>query len=406
MVAEGVLGVLDRDREHAPARQLVEQRAAARRPPQAIAQRPRQPAQHARVDEELAQVLRQPGQHVLGEVLAQQPAAHLGAAEDPPPLVGGPAARREVEQLEAGRPALGPAGEHREVARRHRVVVDVAEQLLDLPGAEPQVVRPELEQLAGHAQAGKVDRGRHAAGDDDRQPLRGVVDEAAERGLGGGPLERVAVVDDERRGGLGSARRAPSRRPRCSSSRRAGPAARDRSAASRWRTNDASSASHVSARYQPTGTVAWAANRARSVVLPDPAGATTSVRRCRHASRSRASSRSRGRASGDGTRIFAGTTSGTATRAARCPSRAGRCPSRNRRPPPSSPPSAGPDYPAPRCRTGPPRPADSGPIRWSLITSSRPGRSMRRRRRTRRSAHRSPRRRSRSSSRRCRGSAR
>ena len=148
VVAERVLAVLHRHREHAAAGQLVQQRAAARRPPQAIAQRPRQPAQHAGVDEELAQVLGQPEQHVLGEVLAQQPAAHLGPAQHAPPLVGGPAAGREVEQLEAGRPALGPAGQHREVARQHRVVVDVAEQLLDLPGAEPQVVRPELEQLA------------------------------------------------------------------------------------------------------------------------------------------------------------------------------------------------------------------------------------------------------------------
>ena len=127
-------------------------------PAQPIAQRPRQPAQHAGVDEELAQVLGQPEQHVLGEVLAQQPAAHLGPAEHPPPLVGGPAAGREVEQLEAGRPALGAAREHREVARQHGVVVDVAEQLLDLPGAEPEVVRPELEQLAGHAEPGQVDR--------------------------------------------------------------------------------------------------------------------------------------------------------------------------------------------------------------------------------------------------------
>ena len=67
-------------------------------------------------------------------------------------------------------------------------------------------------------------------------------------------------------------------------------------------------------------------------------------------------------------------------------SRAGRCPSRNRRPPPSSPPSAGPDYGAPRWRIGstpvdPFRDRSDGPV-----TSSRAAVSMRRRRRTRRSA--------------------
>ena len=57
-----------------------------------------------------------------------------------------------------------------------------------------------------------------------------------------------------------------------------------RSAASRWRTNEASSASHVSARYQATGAPQVVANRATSVVLPEPAGATTSVRRRLNAS--------------------------------------------------------------------------------------------------------------------------
>ena len=198
VVAERVVGVLDGDREHAPPGELVEQRAAARRSAQPIAQRPRQPAQHAGVDEELAQVLGQPEQHVLGEVLAQQPAAHLGPAQHPPPLVGRPAARREVEQLEARRPALGPACEDREVARQHGVVVDVAEQLLDLPGPEPQVVGPELQQLARDPEPGQVDRRRDAARDDQREPRRGVVDEAPQRALGVRALQRMAVVDDER----------------------------------------------------------------------------------------------------------------------------------------------------------------------------------------------------------------
>ena len=198
VVAEGLVVVLHRDGEHAAARQLVEEDAAARGPPQAIAQRPRQPPQDAGVEQERAQVLAQPDEHVLGEVLAQEAPAHLGAAQQPPALVGGAAPRREVEQLEPRGPALRPARQHGEVARQHGVVVDVAEQLLDLPGPEPQVVRPELQELARDAQPGEVDRRRHAAGDDHGEPRRRVIDQATERGLRGRALEGVPVVDHQR----------------------------------------------------------------------------------------------------------------------------------------------------------------------------------------------------------------
>ena len=164
-------------------------------------------------------------QHVLGQVLAQEPAARLGAAQDPPPLVGGPAARGQVEQLQARGPALRSAGEDGQVARQDRVVVDVAEQLLDLPRPEPQVVRPELEEVVGDAQARQVDRRRDPAGDDDREPWRRVVHEPPERRLGRRALQRVAVVDDERRRGRGPRSPGPSRRPRPWTSRRGGRAA-------------------------------------------------------------------------------------------------------------------------------------------------------------------------------------
>ena len=201
MVAEGIVGVLDRHGEHAPAGELIEQRPAAGGAAQLVAQRPRQAAQHAGVHEELAEVLAQPEQHVLGQVLPQQPTAHLGAAEHAAALVGRATARGQVEQLQPGGPALRAAGEHGEVARQHRVVVDVAEQLLDLPRAEAQVIRAELEQLARDAQPRQVDRRRHPAGDDDRQPWRRVVDQPAQRALGRRALEGVPIVDDQRRGG-------------------------------------------------------------------------------------------------------------------------------------------------------------------------------------------------------------
>src|SRR5437667_12668599 len=54
-------------------------------------------------------------------------------------------------------------------------------------------------------------------------------------------------------------------------------------------------ASQLSARYQATGTLAEAAKVASSVLLPEPAGATTSPTRCRQMRASSASTRSRAR---------------------------------------------------------------------------------------------------------------
>ena len=147
VVAVCVAAILDRDGEHAAAGELVQERAAAGRAPEPVAQAAGQPAQDAGVHEEPAELHRQPDHHVLGEVLAQQPAAAPGAAQHPAALLGGPAARGQVEQLEPCRPAFGAPCEHREVRRGHGVVVDVAEELLHLPGAEAQVVRADLQQL-------------------------------------------------------------------------------------------------------------------------------------------------------------------------------------------------------------------------------------------------------------------
>ena len=128
-----------------------------------VAQRPRQPAQHARLDEELAELLGQVGQDVPGQVLADEPAAGPDRGEDPAPLVRGLAARREVEQLEAGRPALGPPGEDGQLVGRDGLAVVVPEQALHLPRPEPQVVRADLDEVAGDAQSAQVDRRRERA---------------------------------------------------------------------------------------------------------------------------------------------------------------------------------------------------------------------------------------------------
>src|SRR5438132_4943035 len=67
-------------------------------------------------------------------------------------------------------------------------------------------------------------------------------------------------------------------------------------------------ASQLSARYQATGTLAEAAKPASSVLLPDPAGATTSPTRCCQIRARRASTRSRARDCTWGISTFADTT--------------------------------------------------------------------------------------------------
>ena len=57
-----------------------------------------------------------------------------------------------------GRPALGPPGEPGQLVRAERLAVEVAEEPLDLPGPEAEVVDAELEELAGDPAPREVER--------------------------------------------------------------------------------------------------------------------------------------------------------------------------------------------------------------------------------------------------------
>ena len=81
----------------------------------------------------------------------------------------------------------------------------------------------------------------------------------------------------------------------------------DRRATRRWPTSAGSSRSQISARYHAIGTPAPAASCASSVVLPDPAGATTSASRYASRRASDISSRSRDNPTGAGARTLDGT---------------------------------------------------------------------------------------------------
>ena len=56
------------------------------------------------------------------------------------------APRCEMEELEAGGPALGATGELGQLLWAQRLMVDIVKEVLDFPGAETQRVRAHLEQ--------------------------------------------------------------------------------------------------------------------------------------------------------------------------------------------------------------------------------------------------------------------
>ena len=151
-----------------------------------------------------------------------------------------------VARWKSWRPAAQPSVRRARTASSSggngRAVV-VPEQALHLPRPEPQVVRADLDEVAGDAQSAQVDRRREPRPEDDREPARGVLDEPAERDLRGSALEAVGVVDDEERAFGGAASRA--RAASWTVTQPPGkPGSAGRSAASRWRTIEASSASH------------------------------------------------------------------------------------------------------------------------------------------------------------------
>src|SRR5437016_12778060 len=76
----------------------------------------------------------------------------------------------------------------------------------------------------------------------------------------------------------------------------------------KWLSSVVVFASQLSARYQATGTLAEAAKPASSVLLPEPAGATTSPTRCCQMRARRLSTRSRARDCTCGISTFADTT--------------------------------------------------------------------------------------------------
>ena len=196
VVAEGP-AVVRAGGEQLRALEVVQRRLAAGRVEQRVAQRAGQDAERAAADHERAQVGRHGREHVVREVGAGQPGPGAERVDGLPPLGGGLAAGGQVEQLQPGDPAARAPGQQRRRLRAERLAVDVPEELLDLPGPEPQVVAADLEQALGDREPGQVDPRRSARAEQQPQPRRTPVDEPLERPLGLGVGDLVHVVQDE-----------------------------------------------------------------------------------------------------------------------------------------------------------------------------------------------------------------
>ena len=166
-------------------------------PEKVIAQVTGEDAQGRRDQEEATTVLVEAPEHVAGQVRTHQ-------AGSPAQLVDGPLALRpthlhrgEVEQVEPRRPPSGPPGQGGRALRRQRGVVHAAEQLLDLPRAEAQLIAVQLDQLARDQEPGGVDHRWPTAPQDDLDVSGPHGEERPEGPLGGRPGDLVEVIDDQ-----------------------------------------------------------------------------------------------------------------------------------------------------------------------------------------------------------------
>ncbi|MGA1076183.1 MAG: hypothetical protein ACO307_13775 [Ilumatobacteraceae bacterium] len=72
-----------------------------------------------------------------------------------------------MEQLESGSPAADPSGEAGDVVGAEEQTVDLAEELLGLPGAEPEVVRADHEHLVHELEASRSQMWHRSTADDE-----------------------------------------------------------------------------------------------------------------------------------------------------------------------------------------------------------------------------------------------
>jgi hypothetical protein len=189
--------------EHRPGLEFLKQSLATRGLQQGVAKRTAEQAEAARPGEEGTQPRSQLRQHVLGQVGADESGAAAERGDRGAALGSRLTSGGQVEQLEPGRPPARPAGQDRHRLRWQRLGVVVPEEMLYLPGAEPEVLAVELLDLTGDLETGQVEGWPPTGPERDAQLRRAKVDDPAQRPLGGRPGQVLSVVDHEQRRGAG-----------------------------------------------------------------------------------------------------------------------------------------------------------------------------------------------------------
>ena len=255
-------------------------RASSAAPEQPVAERAREHPRARTLQQELAQLGRRGRRARCGRgTRARARSARRRLGQEAPPL-GRAACRSWRGGRAGGRPPSPRCGAPaRQLLGRQRLAVDVAEEALDLPRAEAQVVRAELEQVTGDAQAREVDVGPPPGRREHAHLRREVHDEALELALGRRAPQQVQVVEAqherllpalERAAGVVGGSHSPGGRSPIAVSQAARNPLRKRAGDA----SDGSAAYH--ALLQPASAASWASR----VDLPAPAGATTSTSRC------------------------------------------------------------------------------------------------------------------------------
>ena len=196
VISEAALTV-ESDGEEPAAVQLEEDRLAALPAEVPVAELPVEHAQDGGGHEEVAQLGRQLIEHVPGEELPHHPGARAQGAEDAPSLIPGAVAGGEVEEVQTRGPPVGAPGELGELVRSERLRVELAEELLDLPRPEAEVVNSQLDHAAEHAQPWQVEMRLRAGCHEHGKRLGRVLDEPLQRRLGSGAFDGVQIVDDQ-----------------------------------------------------------------------------------------------------------------------------------------------------------------------------------------------------------------
>ena len=106
-------------------------------------------------------------------------------------------AHREIGEVQAGRPALGPLVEDVDRGRIEVQREAVDEELGGLAEGEREIGGPELEQLAGRPEPGNGERGVRPSGDHELDGSRRQLGEPGQRVVGVVAPQPEGIVEDE-----------------------------------------------------------------------------------------------------------------------------------------------------------------------------------------------------------------